>query len=70
VVEVWREQRAEIILSCLIWTGQQTPFYIFTAFVPAYATKVLGFAQSTTFDFVLVTALVPCFTVPLPLSKR
>jgi len=64
VLEVWRKQWAEIVLSCLIRTGQQAPFYIFTVFVLTYATKVLGFAQSTTFNFVLVAALVSCFTVP------
>ena len=38
ILEVIRQQPKEIILSALARMAEQTPFYIFTAFVFAYGT--------------------------------
>jgi MFS family permease len=37
IIEVFKKQPREIILSALLRMGQQAPFYIFTAFIFAYA---------------------------------
>src|SRR6266851_3214294 len=40
VIEVIKRQPKEIIWTALVRTGQQSPFYIFTAFVFSYGTTV------------------------------
>src|SRR6266567_9339929 len=52
VIEVIRRQPKEIILTALVRTGQQSPFYIFTAFVFTYGTTVLHSSRD-----LLLTAL-------------
>ncbi|GAA2213678.1 MFS transporter [Nonomuraea monospora] len=56
----WRE----IVLSALLRTGQQAPFYIFTVFILTYATKTLGFAPSDVYTYVIAAGVVSLFTVP------
>ncbi|MEV0999312.1 MFS transporter [Nonomuraea sp. NPDC050202] len=56
----WRE----IVLSALLRTGQQAPFYIFTVFILTYATRTLGFAASDVYTYVIVAGIVSLFTVP------
>ncbi|MEU8354644.1 MFS transporter [Nonomuraea sp. NPDC048882] len=56
----WRE----IVLSALLRTGQQAPFYIFTVFILTYATKTLGFEASDVYTYVIVAGLVSLVTVP------
>ncbi|MQA86403.1 MAG: MFS transporter [Streptosporangiales bacterium] len=60
IVRNWRE----IVLSALIRTGQQAPFYIFTTFILTYTTQTLGFESSDIYNYVIVAALVSLFTVP------
>lgn len=60
IVKNWRE----IVLSALLRTGQQAPFYIFTVFILTYATKTLGFAASDVYLYVIVAGVVSLFTVP------
>src|SRR5579883_3335936 len=54
ISEVIRRQPREIILSALLRMAEQAPFYIFTAFVFAYATGTLKMSR----DFVLIAVLV------------
>src|SRR5438128_11608814 len=54
VLEVIRRQPKEIILTMLVRTGQQSPFYIFTAFVFTYGTNVSHSSR----DFLLTALLV------------
>ncbi|MEV5894235.1 MFS transporter [Nonomuraea fuscirosea] len=56
----WRE----IVLSALLRTGQQAPFYIFTVFILTYATKTLGFEAADVYTYVIVAGLVSLVTVP------
>jgi metabolite-proton symporter len=65
IVEVFKRQPREIILSALVRTGQQSPFYIFTAFVFAYATGTLKMPREMILIAVLVASVVSFFTVPL-----
>ncbi|MEV0389191.1 MFS transporter [Nonomuraea sp. NPDC050643] len=60
IAKNWRE----IVLSALLRTGQQAPFYIFTVFILSYATKTLGFAASDVYTYVIVAGIVSLFTVP------
>jgi MFS family permease len=60
IVRNWRE----IILSALIRTGQQAPFYIFTVYVLTYTTKTLKFNSGDIYTYVIIAALFSLFTVP------
>ncbi|MFB9476530.1 MFS transporter [Nonomuraea salmonea] len=60
LVKNWRE----IVLSALLRTGQQAPFYIFTVFILTYATTALGFEASDVYTYVIVAGLVSLVTVP------
>ncbi len=60
IVRNWRE----IVLSALIRTGQQAPFYIFTVFILAYATKTLKFKAGDVYTDVIVASLISLVTVP------
>jgi metabolite-proton symporter len=65
ILEVFKRQPKEIILSALVRMGQQSPFYIFTAFVFAYGTGTLKMPRDMILSAVLVASVVSFFTVPL-----
>ena len=64
IVRVVREHWREIVLTALLRSGQQTPFYIFTTYVLTYATQQLGFDRSLILSFVMVQALISMSTIP------
>jgi metabolite-proton symporter len=66
MLEVIKRHPKEIILSAFARMGEQAPFYIFTAFIFAYATGTLHVSR----DFVLVAVLVASILsfVSIPLS--
>jgi MFS family permease len=64
VLEVITRNWKEIVLSALLRTGQQAPFYIFTVFVLTYTTKTLGFESDQVYTWVIIGALVSMVTVP------
>jgi MFS family permease len=64
IVEVIRQQPREIILSALLRMAEQAPFYIFTAFVFAYAVGTLKMSRDFILTAVMVAALVSFFTIP------
>jgi MFS family permease len=64
VGKVIRHNWREIVLSALIRTGQQAPFYIFTTYILTYATKTLKFKSNDVYTDVLVAAIISLFTVP------
>ncbi|MFI7613629.1 MFS transporter [Nonomuraea terrae] len=64
VREVIKKNWREIVLSALLRTGQQAPFYIFTVFILTYATRTLGFEASDVYLYVIVAGLVSLVTVP------
>src|SRR5262249_32326125 len=65
VAEVIKKQPKEIILSALLRLSEQAPFYVFTAFVFAYAVGTLKMSR----DFILFAVMAaPCLsfsTIPL-----
>ena len=65
ITEVIERQPREIILSALLRMAEQAPFYIFTAFVFAYATGTLHMSRDLILTAVLCAALVSFVTIPL-----
>src|ERR1700742_244173 len=65
IVEVIRKHPREIILSALCRTAEQAPFYIFTAFVFAYAVGTLHMSRDFILVAVLIAACVSFITIPL-----
>jgi metabolite-proton symporter len=65
VLAVLKQNGAEVALTALLRTSQQTCFYIFTTFVLTYGTKKLGMERSTLLNDVMLAALVSMVTIPL-----
>jgi MFS family permease len=65
VLEVIKKQPKEIILSALLRLSEQAPFYIFTAFIFAYAVGTLHMSRDMILAAVMVAACVSFFTIPL-----
>jgi len=65
VVEVLRKNWREVVLTCLMRTGQQAPFYLFTTFLVAYGTGTLHLSKNFLFNSVLAAAALSLFTTPL-----
>ena len=63
-VKVLRHHWREVVLTALLRSGQQTPFYIFTTYVLTYATQQLGFNRSLILSFVMIQALVSMAAIP------
>src|SRR6202045_2473925 len=65
IVEVFKKQPKEILLSALLRMGQQSPFYIFTAFVFAYGVGTLHMSRNFILTAVLCASFVSFFSIPL-----
>ena len=65
IAEVIRRQPREIMLSALARMAEQAPFYIFTAFVFAYATTTLKMSRDFVLIAVLAASLLSFITIPL-----
>ncbi len=65
ILEVIKKQPKEIILSALLRMSEQAPFYVFTAFVFAYAVGTLKMDRNFILLAVSVAACVSFFTIPL-----
>ena len=65
IIEVFKKQPREIILSALLRMGQQAPFYIFTAFIFAYAVGTLHMSRNLILSAVLVASCVSFVSIPL-----
>ena len=65
VPEVIRRQPKSIILSALARLTEQTPFYIFTAFVFAYGVTYLKLNRDLLLWSVIAFAVLELFTIPL-----
>src|SRR4029079_15370196 len=65
IIEVIKRQPREIILSAFLRMAEQAPFYIFTAFVFAYAVNTLHMSRDFILTSVMVAAVVSFVTIPL-----
>jgi metabolite-proton symporter len=64
VAEVLRRNPAEITLSALLRLSEQSPFYLFTAFIFTYGTGTLHLNRGLLVSAVTVAAVVSLFSVP------
>jgi MFS family permease len=64
VVEVFRHYWREIILSALLRSAEQAPFYIFTTFILAYGVKVLGLSSRLLYLGIIITAVFSLVLMP------
>src|SRR5262245_17953327 len=65
IVEVIKKQPREIILSALVRMAEQAPFYIFTAFIFAYAVGTLKMSRDFILFAVMAAAVVSFISIPL-----
>src|ERR1700730_9774211 len=65
IIEVIKKQPKEIILSALLRMSEQAPFFIFTAFIFAYAVGTLHMSRNLILTAVMVASCVGFITVPL-----
>jgi MFS family permease len=65
IIEVIKKQPKEIILSALLRMSEQAPFYIFTAFIFAYAVGTMKMSRDLILSAVMAAACVSFFTIPL-----
>jgi metabolite-proton symporter len=65
IIEVLKKQPKEVCLSALLRMGQQSPFYIFTAFVFSYAVGTLHMSRDFILTAVTVASVVSFFSIPL-----
>jgi MFS family permease len=56
----WRQ----IILSALLRSGEQAPFYIFTTFMLSYGVETLHMSESLLFFGLTLAALIECVSMP------
>src|SRR5208282_4050256 len=65
IVEVIKKQPKQITLSALLRMSEQAPFYIFTAFIFAYAVGTLHMSRDLILTAVLVASCVSFVSIPL-----
>jgi metabolite-proton symporter len=65
IIEVFKKHPKEILLSALLRMAEQAPFYIFTAFIFAYAVGTLHMSRNLILSAVMVAACVSFVTIPL-----
>ena len=65
IIEVTGKQRREVVLSALLRMGQNAPFYIFTAFIFAYAVGTLHMSRDLILMAVLTASCVSLVSIPL-----
>jgi MFS family permease len=65
IIEVIGKQPREVVLSALLRMGQNAPFYIFTAFIFAYAVGTLHMSRDLILMAVLTASCVSLVSIPL-----
>lgn len=65
IIELFRKQPREILLSVLLRMAEQAPFYISTALVFAYGVSTLKMSRDLILAAVLVASCVSFITIPL-----
>jgi MFS family permease len=63
-LSAWRQYWREILLSALVRSGEQAPFYIFTTFVLTYGGQVLHLDTTLLYGGLIAAAGVSCCSVP------
>lgn len=61
---VLREHGGTVLLTALARSGQQAPFYVFTAFILDYGTRILGQDRQTMLTMVMAASCLMLMSVP------
>jgi MFS family permease len=64
VLQVLKEQWADVLKAMFVRTAEQAPFYLFTTFVLSYATLHLGLPRSQVLTNVMIGAAIGLVSVP------
>ncbi len=64
VLEVFRHYWREIILSALLRSAEQAPFYLFTTFLLAYGVKTLHLSTGLLYTALVITAIFSFVMMP------
>jgi MFS family permease len=64
VLEVFRHYWREIILTALLRSCEQAPFYIFTTFILSYGVKTLGLSSNLLYLGIIITAVFSFVMMP------
>ena len=62
--DVWVHHWGEIVLSALLRSAEQAPFYIFTTFILAYGVEALGLPLNLLYVALIITAACSLVTLP------
>ena len=65
MIEVFRRHPREIALTALARLSEQTPFYLFTAFIFSYGTTVLHSTRDFLLTAVLAASVLSFFSIPI-----
>jgi MFS family permease len=65
VLEVFRHYWREIILSALLRSAEQAPFYLFTTFLLAYGVKTLKLSSGLLYTALVITAIISFVMMPI-----
>lgn len=65
VSKPWRRYWREILLSALVRSGEQAPFYIFTTFMLSYGVGILHLEAALLYRGLILAALIACITIPI-----
>lgn len=65
LVEVFRHYWREIILSALLRSGEQAPFYLFTTFILSYGVKTLKLSSSLLYTGIVIIAVCSFVLTPI-----
>ncbi len=65
MIEVWRRQPREILVSAFARMAENAPFYVFTAFVFSYGVSALKVSRDLLLFSMLAGSLLSLVTVPL-----
>jgi metabolite-proton symporter len=64
VIQVLKRNWREVVLTALLRSGQQAPFYIFTTFILSYGTQTLALAKTTVLWLVILMAAGSMIAIP------
>ena len=65
VLEVFRHYWREIILSALLRSAEQAPFYLFTTFLLSYGVKTLKLSSNLLYTALIITAVFSFVMMPI-----
>jgi metabolite-proton symporter len=65
LVEVFKRQPKQVLLTALVRTSEQAPFYLFITFVLTYAVKQLKLNSNSILDDTLIAAALGLISIPV-----